>query len=228
MRRRGGGVMIIDMFTPYILISWKGGSYMNLSWIFLVSCSWNKIVGNTGMRGETCRPSDGGLLTVDIGCSERRLIGHPFYRRKFLRKSCATCREKCRRAAPLTEKSDKPAQWTPGINCLSRVESSIRMPGTRPIVGGDVSYTHSNDTWRVTKKAQYGIAYRTQSVTKKGTLSQRRALFFPRKTLASRVPVPSRAWTFLCVFHLRQLSYPTPYIYETRERDFHDCKIRTK
>jgi hypothetical protein len=27
--------------------------------------------------------------------------------------SCATCREKCRRAAPRTEKSDKPAQWTP-------------------------------------------------------------------------------------------------------------------
>jgi hypothetical protein len=29
--------------------------------------------------------------------------------RIFLRKSCATCREKCRRAAPRTEKSDKPA-----------------------------------------------------------------------------------------------------------------------
>jgi hypothetical protein len=44
-----------------------------------------------------------------IGCSERRLIGHSFYRPNFLRKSCATCREKCRRAAPRTE---KPAQWT--------------------------------------------------------------------------------------------------------------------
>jgi hypothetical protein len=32
-----------------------------------------------------------------IGCSERRLIGHTFYRRNFLRKSCATCRGKCRR-----------------------------------------------------------------------------------------------------------------------------------
>jgi hypothetical protein len=43
------------------------------------------------------------------GCSERRLIGHSFYRRNFLRKCCATCQEKCRRAAPRTEKSDKPA-----------------------------------------------------------------------------------------------------------------------
>jgi hypothetical protein len=33
-----------------------------------------------------------------------------FYRRNFLRKSCASCREKCRRAAPRTEKSDKSAQ----------------------------------------------------------------------------------------------------------------------
>jgi hypothetical protein len=49
------------------------------------------------------------------GCSERRLIGHSFYRRNFLRKSCATCREKCHRAGPRTEKSDKPAQWTPCI-----------------------------------------------------------------------------------------------------------------
>jgi hypothetical protein len=45
--------------------------------------------------------------------SERRLFGHSFYRRNFLRKSCATCREKCRRMAPRTEKTDKPAQWTP-------------------------------------------------------------------------------------------------------------------
>jgi hypothetical protein len=44
-----------------------------------------------------------------IGCSERRLIGHLFYRRNFLRKCCSTCREKFRRAAPCTEKSDKPA-----------------------------------------------------------------------------------------------------------------------
>jgi hypothetical protein len=47
-------------------------------------------------------------LFVNIGCSERRLIGHSFYRRNFLRKSCSTCR-----TAPRTEKSDKPAQWTP-------------------------------------------------------------------------------------------------------------------
>jgi hypothetical protein len=45
-----------------------------------------------------------------IGCSERRLIGHSFYCRNPLRKSCATYGEKCRRAAPRTEKSDKPAQ----------------------------------------------------------------------------------------------------------------------
>jgi hypothetical protein len=45
-----------------------------------------------------------------IGCSERRLIGHEFHRRNFLRKSCVTCREKCLRAAPRTEKSDMPAQ----------------------------------------------------------------------------------------------------------------------
>jgi hypothetical protein len=37
------------------------------------------------------------------------LIGHSFHRRNFLRKSCATFREKCRRAAPRTVKSDKPA-----------------------------------------------------------------------------------------------------------------------
>jgi hypothetical protein len=45
----------------------------------------------------------------NIECSERMLIGHSFYRRNFLRKCCATCREKCRRAAPRTVKSDKPA-----------------------------------------------------------------------------------------------------------------------
>jgi hypothetical protein len=47
-----------------------------------------------------------------IRCSERRLIGNLFYRRNFLRKRSATCREKCRCAAPHTEKSDKPKQWT--------------------------------------------------------------------------------------------------------------------
>jgi hypothetical protein len=41
----------------------------------------------------------------NIGCSERRMTGHWFYRRNFLRKSCATCREKCRRTASRTEKS---------------------------------------------------------------------------------------------------------------------------
>jgi hypothetical protein len=45
----------------------------------------------------------------NIGCSERRLIGHSFYRRNFLRKSCPACRH----TAARTEKSDKPAQWTP-------------------------------------------------------------------------------------------------------------------
>jgi hypothetical protein len=44
-----------------------------------------------------------------IGCSERRLIEHSFYRRNFLLKCCVIYREKCRRAAPRTEKSDKPA-----------------------------------------------------------------------------------------------------------------------
>jgi hypothetical protein len=43
-----------------------------------------------------------------IGCSERSLIGHSFYRWNFLRKSCTIRREKCRRAAPRTEKPDKP------------------------------------------------------------------------------------------------------------------------
>jgi hypothetical protein len=56
---------------------------------------------------------------VYIGCSECRLIEHSFYRRNFLRKSCATCREKYRRAAPRTEKSDKPVQWTP---CISQCD----------------------------------------------------------------------------------------------------------
>jgi hypothetical protein len=37
-----------------------------------------------------------------IGCSERRLIGHSLYHWNFLQKSFATCREKCRRAAPRT------------------------------------------------------------------------------------------------------------------------------
>jgi hypothetical protein len=52
----------------------------------------------------------------NIGCSERRLIGHSIYRRNFQRKSCATCREKCPRAAPRTAKSHKPAHWTPCIS----------------------------------------------------------------------------------------------------------------
>jgi hypothetical protein len=52
-------------------------------------------------------------LLIYIGCSERRLIGHSFYRQSFLRKSWATCREKYHRAAPRTKKSNKPAQWTP-------------------------------------------------------------------------------------------------------------------
>jgi hypothetical protein len=50
------------------------------------------------------------LLPPFIRCSERRLIGHSFHRRNLLRKSFATCREKCRRAAPRTDKFDKPAQ----------------------------------------------------------------------------------------------------------------------
>jgi hypothetical protein len=41
-----------------------------------------------------------------IMCSERRLIGHSLYTRNFLRKSCVTCRDKCRRAAPRTKKSE--------------------------------------------------------------------------------------------------------------------------
>jgi hypothetical protein len=43
---------------------------------------------------------------ICTGCSEHRLIGRSFYRRNFLRKSCATCWEKFY-AAPCTEKSDK-------------------------------------------------------------------------------------------------------------------------
>jgi hypothetical protein len=35
---------------------------------------------------------------VYIGCCERRLIGHSFYLRNFLRKSCGTCQEKWRRS----------------------------------------------------------------------------------------------------------------------------------
>jgi hypothetical protein len=37
------------------------------------------------------------------GYSDRRLIEHSFYRLNSLRKSCATCWEKCRSAAPHTE-----------------------------------------------------------------------------------------------------------------------------
>jgi hypothetical protein len=37
------------------------------------------------------------LSPPTTGCSERKLIGLSFYRRNFLRKSCATCREKYRR-----------------------------------------------------------------------------------------------------------------------------------
>jgi hypothetical protein len=58
-----------------------------------------------------------------IGYSERRLIEHSFHRRNFMRKSCATCREKCCHAAPRTEKSDKPAQWTP---CTSTSATDMR------------------------------------------------------------------------------------------------------
>jgi hypothetical protein len=59
-----------------------------------------------------------------IGCSERRPIWHSFYRRNCLRMSCATCLEKCRRAAPRTVKTDKPAQRTPCI-CDSWIWSHI-------------------------------------------------------------------------------------------------------
>jgi hypothetical protein len=60
-----------------------------------------------------------------IGCSERTLIRHSFYSRNFLRKNCATCREKSRRAVPRTEKSDKPAQWT---LCTSDIFFSTKFP----------------------------------------------------------------------------------------------------
>jgi hypothetical protein len=76
-----------------------------------------------------------------IGCSERRLIGHSFYHRNFLRKSSATRQEKCRRAAPRTEKSDKHAQWTPCIldekNAAARhhvLRSLISLHNEHPIL----------------------------------------------------------------------------------------------
>jgi hypothetical protein len=48
----------------------------------------------------------------------------------FLRKSCATRQEKRRRAVPRTEKSDKPAQWTPCITygrVVRRWEDNIKL-----------------------------------------------------------------------------------------------------
>jgi hypothetical protein len=35
-------------------------------------------------------------MLVYTGCSAQGLIGHSFYRPKFLWKCCATCQEKCR------------------------------------------------------------------------------------------------------------------------------------
>jgi hypothetical protein len=72
------------------------------------------------------------FLSFAIGRSERRLIGHSYYRRNFLRKRCATCRP----AAPRTEKSDKPAQWTP---CISRI---IKWPP-------EVRNVHIFYTWKI-------------------------------------------------------------------------------
>jgi hypothetical protein len=60
-----------------------------------------------------------------IGCSERRLTEYSFHRRNFLRKSYATCREKCHSAAPRTEKSDKPAQWTSCTTVLFLIHGRI-------------------------------------------------------------------------------------------------------
>jgi hypothetical protein len=42
--------------------------------------------------------------------------------------SCATCREKCRRASPHTEKSDKPAQWTPCRTSSHTIFSFLLLP----------------------------------------------------------------------------------------------------
>jgi hypothetical protein len=90
------------------------------------------------------------VTDYNIGCSERRLIWHSFYRWNFPRKSCATCREKSCSAASRTEKSDKPkaaffsasgaallqevpkvnwmsnqpALWTPGIFSICLAQTS--------------------------------------------------------------------------------------------------------
>jgi hypothetical protein len=50
------------------------------------------------------------MENIYVGCSERKLIGHSFYHRNFLRKCCAIFRENCRCAVPRTEKFDKPAE----------------------------------------------------------------------------------------------------------------------
>jgi hypothetical protein len=107
-----------------------------------------------------------GRQWASVGCSEHRLIGHSFYRRNFLRKSCATCREKCRRrlirlrstwsrataffsasGAALSQEvptvkwmSSQPALWTPG-RCSSRVYTCFReLLGLN--LGQSTAYTH--------------------------------------------------------------------------------------
>jgi hypothetical protein len=87
-------------------------------------------------------------LLHNSGCSERRLIEHSFYRRNFLRKSCPTNRERCRRAAPCTEKSDKPAQRTPyaTYNVVRFWEKAVlrSAPGfqSRAVVKGGPAYSY--------------------------------------------------------------------------------------
>jgi hypothetical protein len=96
-------VFSLDFLFHYFYFHFQGNVVMaNRIWVCGMSLHWFYVWYAGNGTGYT-------------GCSERRLIGHSFYRRNFLRKSCATCREKCRRAASRPDKSDKPVQWTPCI-----------------------------------------------------------------------------------------------------------------
>jgi hypothetical protein len=81
----------------------------------------------------TCKvlPEGWRYTELSTGCSESSLIGHSFYRRNFLRTSCATCREKrrrrlirllstrCRAATFFSACSAALSQEVPTVKCMS-------------------------------------------------------------------------------------------------------------
>jgi hypothetical protein len=136
---------------------------------FLSTCNWKRCIQNEipcfirtpHARRQVAPPSVFPELTATdteralhyllmrtngyIGYSERRLIGHSFYRRNFLRKCCATCREKWRRAASRTEKSDKPTAsffWASGA-AFSWDVSTVKWMSDQPALWTAGIYTNN-------------------------------------------------------------------------------------